>query len=182
MKIINKNFQINLFNPYDYKAFFSLLQANKSRLQDFFAGTLLNTKTLEDTKIYCEQMVQRIDQKTYLPYIISSINTNEFIGLVDVKNINWQTLQAELGYFINADYEKKGIITQATGQVINHIILEHKFKKLLCRIGSQNIASQMVALKNGFKLEETRKKDYQISDGSFVDLDYYTRYFKKGLL
>ncbi len=177
MKISANNFEICAFNPSDYISLFQLLDSNKSRLKNFFAGTLSNTKTLLATQWYCKKMVELINQKSYFPFIISDLETKQFIGLVDVKNIDWETSQAEIGYFIDTKFEGKGISTHAVAYVVNQIIKDHNFKKLLCRISNENVGSQYVAIKNGFKLEETRKNDYKTSNGNLVNLDYYTRYF-----
>ena len=177
MRLKTKNYHIERFNPRDYKSFFQLLENNKPRLQDFFTGTMSKTKTLADTKTYAKEIAQRMKAKSYMPFIISDTKTKQFIGLVDVKNIDWNKYMAELGYFIDVNYEGKGIITEAVGNVINYIVVEHQFKSLYCRIGSENSGSQKVATKNGFQCVETRKNDYQISDGSFVDLDYFIRSF-----
>ena len=152
-----KNFTIRLLQPNEGKAFFNLIENNRSRLEDFFAGTVSKTKTLED--------------------MITDINTGEFIGLVDVKNINKDLPKAELGSFIDHRYEGKGVVTDATKLVVNHIVEEYKFIKLLCRANARNKGSIAVILKNGFELEGTIRRDYKTTKGEVVDLNYYGRVF-----
>jgi len=97
--------------------------------------------------------------------------------LVDVKNINWEVPKAELGYFIDKHYEGQGITTIASRLVVDHIVSEYKFIKLLCRASTRNKGSIAVILKNGFELEGTIKKDYRTTKGEIVDLNYYGRLF-----
>ncbi len=171
------NFKISLFDPSQSEAFFELIDSNKSRLDDFFAGTVAKTQTLEDTINYCELIAQKIIDKTYLPYIISDKRSNAFIGLIDLKNIDWNVPKAELGYFVDSNHEGKGLITKALGLVVSYLLKEYKFSKLLCRVGSQNTGSINVALKNGFQLEGTIRNDYRTTKGEIVDLNYYGRVF-----
>ncbi|WP_353777632.1 GNAT family N-acetyltransferase [Winogradskyella sp. 3972H.M.0a.05] len=170
-------FEISLLDTRRSEDFFMLIDNNRSRLEDFFAGTVSKTKTRLDTEAYCKIIDIRIKEKSYLPYIISDTKTNDYIGLVDIKNIDWSIPKAEVGYFIDHNYEGKGIISKSVKHVIEHISNTYKFKKLLCRAESNNIGSISVALKNEFELEGTIRRDYKTTKGKIVDLNYYGRIF-----
>lgn len=171
------NYKIEILKESESEAFYNLIDKNRKRLEDFFAGTVSKTKTLEDTLKYCDEIQKRIKAMDYLPYMITDIKTNEIIGLVDVKNIDMNVPKAELGSFIDSRYEGKGIVFKATNLVIDHIVEEYKFIKLLCRASSRNKGSVAVILKNGFELEGTIRRDYKTIKGEIVDLNYYGRVF-----
>jgi len=168
-----RNFKITSFDSNRSNDFFNLIDSNRNRLEDFFAGTLSKTKTLKDTANYCKIIEQKVKDKSYFPFIICDINSSSFIGLVDVKNIDWSIPKAEIGYFIDANYEGQGVITKSLSLVINYLSETYKFKKLLCRANSNNLGSINVALKNGFELEGTIRRDYKTTKGDIVDLNYY---------
>ncbi|MDO5981286.1 GNAT family N-acetyltransferase [Flavivirga spongiicola] len=172
-----RNFKITLLDTGESERFFYLIDNNRSRLEDFFAGTVSKTKTLHDTISYCREIEQKILNKSYFPFIISDLKTDTFIGLIDVKNIDWNIPKAEIGYFIDVNYEGQGVISKSLRNVIEHLSEVYRFKKLLCRSNSRNIGSIAVAKKNGFILEGTIKKDYKTTKGEIVDLDYYGRVF-----
>jgi len=171
------NYKISLLEANDGSAFFKLIDSNRQRLEDFFAGTVSKTLTLLDTLNYCEKIQLRIKDLSYLPYMITDMHTKAFVGLVDVKNIDLNVPKAELGSFIDNQYEGKGIVSKATSLVIDHIVQEYKFIKLLCRASIRNKGSIAVILKNGFELEGTIRKDYRTTKGEIVDLNYYGRVF-----
>ncbi|TGV00384.1 GNAT family N-acetyltransferase [Flavivirga rizhaonensis] len=177
MDIVFNNFRITTLDTNEDEKFFYLIDRNRDRLEDFFAGTVSKTKTLHDTTIYCQNIRDRVLKKSYFPFIISDLRANTFIGLIDVKNIDWNIPKAEIGYFIDAYYEGQGVISKSLGLVIEHLSETYQFKKLLCRANSSNIGSIAVAKKNGFVLEGTIKKDYKTTRGEIVDLDYYGRVF-----
>jgi len=172
-----KNFKIVKFDSQQGKSFFNLINSNRARLSEYFAGTVANTKTLEDTLNYCKLIDQRMENKSYFPFIIINRENNAFIGLIDVKNIEWGVPKAEMGYFIDVNYEGKGIISQALDFVIEYLTKEYQFKKLLCRVNSRNLGSVNVALKNGFELEGTIRNDYRTTNNKVVDLNYYGKIF-----
>ena len=127
------HYKIELLQPEDGVAFFNLVDGNRARLEDFFAGTVSKTKTLQDTITYCETIQKRIAEQSYFPFMITDINTKKFVGLLDVKNIDWNVPKAELGSFIDANYESQGIVTKASGIMVDHLVKTYGFIKLLCR-------------------------------------------------
>jgi len=177
MNLHFENFKIIPFNTKQSHLFFNLIESNRSRLEDFFSGTVSKTKTLEDTIEYCKIIEQKVNYKEYFPFIIFNTKDNTFIGLVDVKNIDWEIPKAELGFFIDSNYEGMGVISKSINLVIGYLSETYNFKKLLCRIGSKNIGSINVALKNGFELEGIIRRDYRTTKGEIVDLNYYGRIF-----
>jgi len=171
------DFKIASFNTNHSEAFFNLIDSNRSRLEDFFAGTVSKTKTLTDTIQYCKEIKRRVNNKKYFPFIITHSETNAFIGLVDIKNTDWDVPKAEIGYFIDSEFAGQGITSKALTLVIEYAIEKYNFKKLLCRASSKNLGSIGVALKNGFELEGTIRSDYRTTKGEIVDLNYYGRIF-----
>ncbi|NMH86109.1 GNAT family N-acetyltransferase [Flavivirga algicola] len=177
MDITFENFKITPLDTNEGEKFFKLIDNNRERLEDFFSGTISKTKTLHDTYAYCYDIRQLVLDRRYFPFIIKNLKTDMLIGLIDIKNIDWHIPKAEIGYFIDADYEGQGVISKSLGFVIEYLSKTYHFKKLLCRSNSRNIGSIAVAKKNGFTLEGTIKKDYKTTKGEVVDLDYYGRVF-----
>ncbi len=167
-----KDFNIRLINRNDANLLFDLIQENRNRLVDFFAGTVKHTNTLRDTVDYCLVIEDKIKSKEYFPYFILN-GSNDVIGFIDFKNIDWSIPKAELGAFIDANFEGKGFVTKTFNYLLESVIQEHDFKKLYCRIAQENHRSIQLALRCGFKLEGTIVKDYRTTKGELVDLNYY---------
>ncbi|PHS04142.1 MAG: GNAT family N-acetyltransferase [Kordia sp.] len=172
-----EKYKISLLETNQSEFLFNLIDTNRARLEDFFAGTVSKTKTLEATIDYCKEIAQKIEDRSYFPYMITNIETNEIIGLIDVKNIDWNVPKAELGAFIDKTHESKGVITTALDLVVDYLIDTYHFKKLLCRANARNLGSIGVILKNGFELEGTIRNDYRTTKGEIVHLNYYGRVF-----
>jgi ribosomal-protein-serine acetyltransferase len=177
MNIHFDDFNIVDFDTKQSFPFFHLIDKNRVRLEDFFAGTVSKTKNIADTIDYCSVIEQKVKDKSYFPFIIISKAENKFIGLIDVKNIDWNIPKAEIGYFIDSNYEGKGIITKSLDYVIDYLVQTYQFKKFICRVNSKNQGSINVAIKNKFQLEGTIRNDYRTSKNEIVDLNYYGRVF-----
>jgi RimJ/RimL family protein N-acetyltransferase len=175
--INSDKYTLQLLSNTDSISFYTLIQSNKSRLEDFFAGTIARTETLESTQAYCKVIEKRIAQKEYYPYLIVDNETKDPVGLIDVKNIDWNIPKGELGAFIDAKYEGKGLVTHFINEVILNIVESHKFKKLYCRVSPHNERSVRVVERLGFELEGKLRRDYKTTKGELVDLNYYGRLF-----
>jgi ribosomal-protein-serine acetyltransferase len=157
----------------DLQAYFELIENNRKRLEDFFAGTVAITKTIEETETHLADIISKSEKKNYFPFVVIDSSSGKLAASIQVKNIDWNIPKAELGYYIDAAYEGKGIATKATSLIVDHCFNELKLTKLLIRTHQKNLSSIKVAEKNGFKLEGIIRKDYKTTNGELVDLLYY---------
>lgn len=169
------NFTIRLLTIDDLDAYFHLIEKNRERLEDFFSGTVSKTKTFEDTKNFLLDIVQRVKDKTYFPYLIIDDSTQKIAGFVDLKNIDWNIPKSEMGLFIDKDYANQGISTKAFKLFCDFCFTEYKFQKLFLRTHHNNTFARRVAEKCGFEKEGNIRRDYRTTSGEIVDLIYYGR-------
>lgn len=167
------HYAIKILSPDDLNDYFELIERNRERLEDFFAGTVAITKTLEDTRIHLDDVVVKSETRDYFPFIVTNTFTGKPIASIQVKSIDWNIPKAELGYYIDKDYENKGIITRAVSLIIDFCFVELKLRKLFIRTYKDNIPSIRIATTNGFRLEGTIRLDYKTTSGKLVDLLYY---------
>ena len=167
------HYELRLVHPSDADAFFQLIENNRPRLEDFFAGTVARTRSLQDTRDYFEEIATRIGARTYFPHILINLENNQFIGFMDIKSIDWNIPKAEIGYFIDSDYEGKDISSQALSLLIKFASKELQIRKLLIRTHPDNRAACAIAEKNGFQQEGIIRSDYKTTNGELVDLVYY---------
>jgi len=166
-------YTIRLLNQNDLQDYFNLIETNRKRLEDFFAGTVAITQTIEDTQQHVNDILSQAANKKYFPFVVIDTTNNKMVASVQVKNIDWSIPKGELGYYIDTAYEGKGIVTKATKLIIDHCFDELKFNKLFIRTHESNVPSRKVAEKNGFELEGIIRRDYKITSGQVVDLMYY---------
>lgn len=167
------HYTIRLLTPADLGGFFELVQKNRPRLENFFTGTVSRTQTLEDTRNFVADITQRAAARTYFPYLIIDTSNNQLAGFLDLKNIDWNIPKSELGCYIDAEYEGRGITTKAFCLFCDFCFQEYGFKKLFLRTHPSNTSAIRVAEKAGFELEGTLRRDYKTTAGELVDLLYY---------
>ncbi len=167
------NYTLRILREDDLEGYFHLIDQNRPRLEDFFAGTVAMTKTLEDTEKHIADAISKYEKRNYFPFVITDDASGKIIGSIQVKSLDWAIPKAELGYYIDAEYSGKGIITKSTALVIAFCFHELKINKLFIRTYEGNVASRRVAEKNGFVLEGFLRCDYKTTSGTLVDLMYF---------
>jgi RimJ/RimL family protein N-acetyltransferase len=168
-----KEYIIRPINSDDVQSFFTLVETNRKRLEDFFAGTVSKNKNLDATKAFIEEIIEKAEKRTYFPFAIIHNSTPGIVGYVDIKNIDWNIPKAELGCFIDEKYEGKGVSTEAVSKIIEYCFDVLQFNKLFLRTHETNTGSRKIAEKNGFEVEGIIRKDYKTTSGELVDLIYY---------
>lgn len=168
-----RNYTVRLIEISDLGKYFSLIENNRKRLEDFFTGTVSRTKTVEDTEIFLREIIQKRYAKLYYAFIIENNENKEFVGFVDIKNIDWNIPKAELGCYTDQNYAGKGITSTAFSLFVDYCFDYFGFTKLFLRTHESNIAAQKLAVNAGFQIEGKIRKDYKTTKGEVVDLIYY---------
>ena len=167
------NYLIRPLATNDLDAYFKLIEENRKRLEDFFVGTVSKTQTLEDTASFIQEMLSKVENKTYFPYLIVNTSDNSLVGFIDIKNVDWNIPKAELGCYIDHNYASQGISKKAISIFADFCFNHFKFKKLFLRTHESNYPAQKVAESCGFELEGRIRRDYKTTKGELVDLLYY---------
>ena len=94
---------------------------------------------------------------------------NELIGQLELCHMNWWYDKAgEICYFIKKDFRGKGYATEASKAMINCGFNKLRFRKIYADTDPDNLASQKVLKKLGFKLEgKIREKNFV--KGKWID-------------
>lgn len=90
------------------------------------------------------------------------------IGCVPQEDVARKTV--EIGYFIGAPYQGKGIATEAIHQLLDFIQTRMDVVRVFARVFEGNTASMHALRKNGFNLESVQRKAV-IKNNSILD-DY----------
>lgn len=159
----------------DLAPYFDLVERNRSRLEAFFTGTASQTKTVADTQRFLADMTQRAAARTYFPFVVVDTVTDQFVGFLDLKNIDWSVPKAEMGCYIDRDLASQGLGTQAFRVFCAFCFETYRFRKLFLRTHETNAAAKRLAESSGFEREGVLRWDYKTTSGELVDLVYYSR-------
>lgn len=123
---------------------------NAERLQRFFPGTLKQNLTPDLSKYFVEQKVKEFETKEEFLFVLKEKENHNLIGLLYLKELDWDKKQGELAYAIDYKVEGKGYITETVKAISKWALEELQLKTLQIIAHKTNIGSIRVAEKCGY--------------------------------
>ena len=153
--------------------FFGLVDENRNRISKTFPVTVSNCANLEKTTESIANNILIEKEKTGYYFYIRNLETNNLIGYLGIKKIDYNISKCELFYFIDKDFEGKGIISKAVSDVIAICFKELSMNKIFICTSKINFGSQQIALKNGFIQEGILREEFKNGEGLLEDIIYF---------
>ncbi|PCJ97606.1 MAG: GNAT family N-acetyltransferase [Flavobacteriaceae bacterium] len=168
-----ETFDIALIHDKDAWAVCDLVIANEDRFKRYFPITLAENLTPTLSKNFCVKKVKQFLNKEEYLFTIKEKETHALVGLVYIKNLDWNIRQGEFGYCIGYPFKGKGVITKAI-----KVLSEYAFKKLGLEslqiiVHKTNIASIKVAEDNSFLWMKTLEKGFTPPNEEALDMELY---------
>ena len=132
----------------DAKALFEMVNRNKERLVDYFPISVGSMGDKNLTEEYISEKMNQTEAREAFTFIIIDKSVSKPIGMLFIKSLDWRIPKAELAYYIDKEYEGKGIISKALNNVIEFAFNVLKLNKLFLRVAPDNKGSRRVAEKN----------------------------------
>lgn len=88
---------------------------------------------------------------------------SQLVGIASIQNINRMMLTAEIGYGISPEFRGKGLVTVAVQSMTKNAFESTKLRKLIALVHDQNVASQRVLEKVGYKKEGLLREHFLIN-------------------
>ena len=152
------------------------ITTNKDRLKRFFPITLKENLTPELSKIFAEKKVKAFHLKEEFLFTIKAQNTEQLVGLIYLKALNWTDKHGEFAYCIGYPFEGKGITTN-TVRLLSDYAFEHlNLNTLKVIVHKTNLASIKVAENCNFTWIKTLKKEYTPPGEPSLDMELYELY------
>ena len=167
------NYVIRELDYSDAENFCNFILKNFNRISSSAPNTVKAIKDVESTKLFIRERIDKAERKELFTLIVFDKDKNVPIANIVIMNIDWSIPKGEFGFFIDKEYEGKGVMTNAISILTNHAFNELGFHKLFMRISNSNISSKRVAEKNKFEKEGTLKNDYRNYEGNLVEVNYY---------
>lgn len=123
---------------------------NADRLQRFFPKTLEQNLTPDLSKYFVERKIKEFAAKEEFLFVLKEKDNHTLIGLVYLKNLDWNKKQGELAYCIGYQVEGKGYMTQTIKTITEWALKELELKTLQIITHKTNAASVRVAEKCGY--------------------------------
>ena len=154
----------------DGPAFFQLVQANTSYIEDHFPHLVDKVKDNEAAEAFVRyRLAQWLLQKEYT-FGIWRNEEADLIGFVNFREINWEVPMAEINYFLHQDFAGKGIMTEVLARMVQFAFRQLQLNKLSLKTLIDNYSSQRLARKVGFRREGDLRHEARRPSGVLSDI------------
>ncbi len=106
---------------------------------------------------YCIKIAKQKPREDYI-FAITLKNEDRMIGEVILNETDLDVKKTELTFWLSESHWKKGIITEAVEAIMDFAFNKLKMNRLEMSAFAENIASNELAKKLGFKYEGTKRK------------------------
>jgi len=153
--------------------FYELIDKNRDQIGHTFPVTLANSDSPENAENFISVSKDREKNSEGYYFYARDIKTNKLIGYLCVKTIDYRISKCELGYFIDKDYQGKGITSKMVSDALEFCFKELMMNKVFICTSEVNLASQRIALKHNFKQEGILRDEFRNGDGQLQNTVYF---------
>lgn len=125
-------------------------------------------KTVDDAKAVIDLIDAGIISNERINWGMYPKDSNKLIGIVGYPNIDTSNARAEVGYVLNSEFHKKGLMKEALEAVINYGFESLKFNCIEAIVNPENISSVRVMEKANF-VKEGLLRDFTFHNEKYSD-------------
>ena len=155
------------------KELYRLINSNRKHLNPWMPW-VESTRAIEHTIQYIEMISSHWDVGKTFDYSIYDKTSKKLIGSFGLHSINWKNKSLHLGYWIDKEFEGKGLITEAI-QTGESWAKELGFRRICLTCDALNERSKNTAFRNNYKLE-ARLIDEQLDRGQWRDTLQFVKF------
>jgi ribosomal-protein-serine acetyltransferase len=150
-------------------AYFQLVQKNQERLSNW-CPWLSEVETPEKTHRFLRKKLDRFADGN--GFTAGFFEDGELLGVIALEYIDKVNLTTEIGYWLDAEAEGRGLVIAACRQLIGHAFRDLNLERVQIRCASENVRSRSIPEKLGFRQEGIARQCERLPDRT-VDLVIY---------
>jgi len=149
---------------------------NDNRLQRFFPKTLEQNLTPDLSKYFVERKVKAFSANEEFLFVLKEKENHTLIGLIYLKELDWDKKQGELAYAVGYQAEGKGYMTETVKAISEWAFEEQQLKTLQILTHKTNTASIRVAEKCGYIWKSVLIGGHTPPNEDPLDMELYELY------
>jgi ribosomal-protein-serine acetyltransferase len=167
---IDEDLQLQLLEGVYADEYFQLTKKNQAYLKEWEPWASYES-TLEGTQSYIRQMLHQFAESGGM--LTGIWYQGRLIGSISLHSVNWADRKAEVGYWIDADWQGRGIVSRGCWTLVSYAFTHYHFNKVEIRSAAGNRKSRAVAERLGFRQDGVLRQN-QFLNGRYVDIVVYS--------
>ncbi|MFD2551588.1 GNAT family N-acetyltransferase [Bizionia sediminis] len=178
MKLQTESFSLEVLQPQDAPSLSRLMISNGKRFQEILPDTLAENLSEAHSKTFIQKKNTLRKLGLEFTFAIKDIDTGHVAGLILIKNINYQTKQAEIAYCLGQKFSGKGWMTRSLKAIKNYAFQNLGLQILQLTIHKSNRSSINIAKSNGFVWMQTLTSEYE-TQSAVLDMELYQLHYER---
>ena len=147
--------------------------SNSERFKLFFPITLAQNLSIEASKTFISKKIKESEAGTEFTLAIKERKKRSVVGLIILKELNYEKGVGELAYCIDVKYQGKSWTTKGVKHMCSYAFEELKLDRLRILVHNSNIGSLKVAKSCGFDWKMTLVQEYTPPNSPPLDMELY---------
>lgn len=153
----------------DCSELFKIIAESRPHLEKWLPWVHYVRSVDEESKIV-EQWLYDMELRSAIHLCITL--EERIVGLISAHQIDWMNQRTSIGYWIKSDMVNKNIVTESTANLMEYLFRKLRIHRIYIQAATDNIASNRVIKKLGFKFEGLLRENERLGD-RFVDHNIY---------
>lgn len=166
---IDDDTELRLIEPHHVDQLDVLIEENRDHIKKW-STWLKDDHSIENTRDFIRRnLLQFADNQGFA---IAIWHRDEMAGQVEYNYLDQANRKTEIGYWLGASFQGKGLVTKSCRVLIDHAFNELKLNRVEIRCGEGNTRSRKIAEQLGFREEGVIRQGEWLHH-RFVDLVIY---------
>ena len=166
-------FELRRYGSGDAAGFLRLIERNRERLIRDFPELARGVRRLEDASAYVEASGVHWAERSAFIYGVWRPSEGGPIGQLRVKNISWSVPSAELSYFIDREWLRKGVATEVIRAAFHAAFDACRFRRVYVRVIAANEESLALARRLKLHHEGVHRNAFRCGFGELHDVHLF---------
>lgn len=158
------------FREGEGEAFYKLIEDNRYRISDVLPQTIETVPDKDAGEAYIRHKIADWLRQEEFCFGIWENKNALLVGFVRIYNIDWEVPAADTTFFIDREFEGKGIMTEVVQMMMRYAFDQLQIEKIRLRTATDNYATQRLARKCGFRREGDLRSEIRRASGELVDV------------
>lgn len=165
--------QLRRYHASNAQGVLQLIDRNRERLRRNFPELANGVKTIAAASGYVTASDKQWADGVAFVYGIWLPSELHPIGQLRIKNMVWEVPAAELSYFVDRQWLRKGVATEAIRAVLREAFAERGFKRICVRIIGANEESLALARRLQLRHEGVHRNSFRCGLGELHDVHLF---------
>jgi ribosomal-protein-serine acetyltransferase len=148
--IVGDGVELRLLETRHAEEVFRAVEENREHLARWLPW-VDHTKSPEDVKDFIQHELLRFAKNS--GFAAGIFHHGKYVGNIGVHDIDWNAKMTSIGYWLDARYQGRGIMTACCRAVLNHCFGTLGLNRVEIRARPDNARSRAVAIRLGFREE-----------------------------